>query len=130
VDTEEELDMFLKKNFTYARCSLAYDYHPQEWEMPDGDWLDKQLNFSGIIYSEIWGDASLGLHHTYKITENFHEYSEQYTMHEYLDEWYEEDPSSTWLPAYFPTDENSSNPTGVAINDEYVAHDAVVYQIN
>lgn len=129
VDTEDEVDLFLKKNFTYARCSYAYDYYEDPlWEMPDGAWLNKQLNFSGIIHYNNWPHTNLGLYITWKITENFSDDSEQYTMHEYKGDWFTTYPS--WSPAYYPTDPNAVNPSGIPINDEYVGYNEVITQLN
>lgn len=68
VDTDDEVDLFLKKNFTYSRCSFAYDYYEIGWEMPDGEWLNTQLNFSGTIWGiyhdEPWESDILGLYRT------------------------------------------------------------------
>lgn len=123
VNTEEEVDLFLEKNFTYYRCSLSSD-------VPEGAWLNKQLNFSGIIHPTSWDHSPniLGLKRTWQITEEFSDDSEQYTMHEYKDNWLSTYPS--WCPAYYPTDPDGCSDSGIPINDEYVEHDAVVDQLN
>jgi hypothetical protein len=126
VDTDDEVDLFLQKNFTYYRCSFASS-------IPDGDWLYKQLNIGGIIDARApvnWGNALLGLYRTWQITEQF-SFTEwkQYTMHEYLEGWETSHPD--WCPAYYrPDPPYGCSNSGIPINDEYVEHAAVVNQLN
>ena len=49
-------------------------------------------------------------------------------MHEHPEDWFDSWPD--WCPAYYPTDENGCTISYIPINDEYVEHDAVVYQLN
>jgi hypothetical protein len=131
VDTDDEVDLFINKNFTYNRCSFAPS-------IPDGEWLNKQLNIGGIVHPNSWSVGNdLGLYRTWQITEYFSQLegensspnnNEQYTMHEYLNGWDNSHPD--WSPAYFPTDSNANNPSGIPINDEYMEHLAVIEQLN
>lgn len=132
VDTDDELNLFLQKHFTYYRCSFA----PEVPGIPqDVAWLAKQLNFSGIIDSNYNWDSDpsiLGLYRTWQITEQFSfgEDHHQYTMHEYLPNW--NSTHHDWCPAYYnPVIEpDGCSESYIIIYDENVGHTEVKYQLN
>jgi len=123
VVTDVEVDLFLEKNFTYFRCSLATS-------VPPGNWLGKHLNLQGIAFPNPWNTTSTknGLHHSFDIIQAHHLDIDIYGMFEYFPGW--ETTHQDWCPAYYPTDPNGCTTNSVDINDEYLVHNAVVNQIN
>lgn len=121
VDTDGEVDLFLKKNFTYARYSFATN-------IPNGDWLNSLLLLQGITFEEVWNWPTNGLKLAYNIIQDHHQYAEIHGMIEYFDNWENEHP--TWCPAYYPTYNEECTTNGVPIHDEDLEHNAAVDQIN
>ena len=123
VDTDNEVDLFLKKNFTYYRCSFTPS-------IPDGAWLNKQLDLQGIAFEVDWDDIydRNGLKHLYNIIQNHYLDSELYDMFEYYEDWETKHPD--WCPAYYPTYNNECTTNEVPINDDDLEHDIVINQIN
>lgn len=117
VDTDAEVDLFLKKNFTYYRCSLAQS-------IPDGAWLDKHLNLQGITFEKEWTSNLNGLKHSYNIIQNHHSEADICGVFEYYENWETEHPD--WCPAYYPTYPEGCTTNDVLIHDSDLDHDAAV----
>ncbi len=75
VDTNDEAETFLKKNFSYARCSFATN-------IPDGIWLDRELMGYGAAFNSDWNDYC-ALRIGYEIIQDHHDHTNIYGMFEY-----------------------------------------------
>lgn len=120
VSTESQVDLFLHKNFTYARNSLAPT-------IPDGTWLGKTLMGYGAAFNVPW-NSICALRVGYDIIQEHHNQTDIYGMLEYLDNW--ETTRPDWCPAYYDTDPNACTTNSVIINDENQNHTGFLNQIN
>ncbi len=124
VGTESQVDLFLHKNFTYTRNSLASN-------IPNGTWLGKQLGGYGACFNTPWNGT--GLKVGFEIIQAHHNNIDIYGMFEYNVDWnnslsnyYRPD----WCYAYYDTDPNACTDNQVVINDENQSHAGFLSQIN
>lgn len=122
VETNAELDVFLKKNFTYARCSFAQN-------IPNGTYLGKQLMGYGSAFDTGWNSGN-AMKVGYEIIQNHHQDLDIYGMFEYhAPRNLPCNDSESWAPAYYPLHGNCTTNL-VPIDDEDLLKDDFINQIN
>lgn len=124
VDTNEEVDTFLKKNFTYARFTSLATIPPQT------DWLDRELMGYGAAFNRNW-DLSCALRIGYEIIQDHDEHTNIYGMFEYFEDrnlpyGYDE----TWCLAYYPEESDCTENNIPIMDAPDLEHDDFLLKIN
>ncbi len=125
VDTEAEVDNFLKKNIAYARFD---DFSPLVQSLPDGDYLGKMLAAYGDAFNTGW-NGSNPLYVGYGIIQAHHNDTYIHGMFAYNQEKDNNCGQNTsWSKAYYPLHGNCSD-NEVEIDDENLTHNGILIQI-